>query len=456
MRSLFRFRRRNPGQVWAWATYDFANSAFATTILAVVFNAYYAGTVAGGSEGTMLWGTRVPGATMFTLFMAASMILIALTSPILAAFSDLSGLKKRMLGLHLGLGVVSTALLYTVDKGEWLWGGILFVVAQIGFAGGNVFYNAMLYDVADPEDYGKVSGLGWAWGYIGGGLLLGVNLIMLRYPGLLGLPEGFFGVQHCFVSVAIWWVVFAIPIFRYVPTAKGKIKRRIGQNLRAAFGSLGEIFRRLRDLPNLTKYFIAFLLYNDGIETIIVMAAIFANQELAFSSSDLIVFFLVIQFVGFFGSLFFGWLVDRIGGRRAILASLIGWLVVVVWAWKLGTFGDAVREFWILGVITGLVMGGSQAASRSLQATLIPPGRSAEFFSFFGISGKFAGAVGPLIFGLAVLLTGSLREGILSLLVLFGGGFLMLLIVKEEKGRVEALSFEQVRMDRAAHEFPQD
>lgn len=434
MLKLFRFRRRNAGEVWAWATYDFANSAFATTILAVVFNAYYAGTVAGGSEGTLIGGTRVPGATMFTLFVAASMILIALTSPILAALSDLSGLKKRMLGLHLSIGVTATALLYTVDKGEWLWGGLLFVLGQLGFAGGNVFYNAMLYNVADPEDYGKVSGVGWAWGYIGGGLLLGINLVMLQ--------SGRFTVQDCFLSVAIWWLIFSIPIFRSVRVPRGTAGGTAGESIRAATASLKEILGRLRELPNLAKYFIAFLLYNDGVETVIVMAAIFGNQELAMNSRDLILFFLVIQLVGFFGSLFFGWLVDRAGGKKAILWALAGWLIVVLWGWRLGMFGNALREFWILGVLTGIVMGGSQAASRSLQATLIPPGRSAEFFSFFGISGKFAGAVGPLIFGLAVLLTGSLRQGILSLVVLFGGGFLMMLTVHETKGRTEALHFE--------------
>lgn len=442
MLNLFRFRRRNAGQVFAWATYDFANSAFATTILAVVFNAYYAGTVAGGSDGTLIGGTRIPGATMFTLFVAASMILIALTSPILAALSDLSGLKKKMLALHLAIGAGATALLYTVNEGEWLWGGMLFVFGQLGFAGGNVFYNAMLYDVADPDDFGKVSGVGWAWGYIGGGLMLGLNLIMLRYPEWLGFPPGTFTVHHCFLSVAIWWGVFAIPIFRSVRVPGGTDSGRIRERIGKATASLREIFRRLRDLPNLTKYFIAYLLYNDGVETVIVMAAIFGSQELAMSSSDLIAFFLVIQFVGFFGALFFGWLVDRAGGRNAILWAIGGWLIIVLWGWQLGFFGDALREFWILGMLTGLVMGGSQSASRSLQASLIPPGRSAEFFSFFGISGKFAGAVGPLIFGLAVFLTGSLRQGILSLVVLFGGGFLMLLTVRERDGRREALSYE--------------
>jgi UMF1 family MFS transporter len=445
VRSLFQFRRQNPGQVWAWATYDFANSAFATTILAVIFNSYYAGVVAGGSEGVFLLGRRVPGASMFTLFVALGIMVVAVAAPVLAALSDLHGLKKRMLALHVALGVVSTALLYTVSAGEWLWGGILFLIAQVGFAGGNVFYNAMLHDIADPEDYGKVSGLGWAWGYIGGGLLLGVNLVMLRYPELLGLPEGTFTVHHCFISVAVWWVVFSIPIFRSVPATGSVRGQGFLTNLRNAVKTLNRVLPRLRELPHFTRFFFAFLLYNDGIETIIVMASIFASQELGFSNAELITFFLMIQGLAFFGSLFFGWLADRAGNRRSVLLSLLGWLVIVLWAWKLGLWGDARREYWILGVLTALVMGGSQAASRSLQAALIPPARSAEFFSFFGISGKFASALGPLIFGAAVFLTGSLRAGILSLIVFFAGGALLLLFVNEEQGRRQALEFDQPR-----------
>jgi len=443
VRSLFQFRRQNPGQVWAWATYDFANSAFATTILAVIFNSYYAGVVAGSAGGVFLMGRRVPGATMFTLFVALGMILVAVTSPVLAALSDLHGLKKRMLALHLGLGVISTALLSTVGAGEWLWGGILFLMAQMGFAGGNVFYNAMLYDIADPEDYGKVSGLGWAWGYIGGGLLLSVNLVMLRFPQLLGMPEGAFTVHHCFLSVAVWWAVFSIPLFRGVPAAASVSGKGLLSNLRGAVAALNRVLPRLRELPHFTRFFLAYLLYNDGIETIIVMASIFASQELGFSNAELITFFLMIQGIAFLGSLFFGWLADRAGNRRSVLISLLGWLIVVLWAWKLGLFGDARREYWILGVLTALVMGGSQAASRSLQAALIPPARSAEFFSFFGISGKFSSALGPLIFGAAVFLTGSLRAGILSLIVFFAGGALLLLFVNEEQGRRQALEFDQ-------------
>jgi UMF1 family MFS transporter len=438
---LFDFRRRNPRQVWAWATYDFANSAYATTILAVIFNVYYARVVAGGAEGTVLFGTRVPGATMFTLFVAAAMIVVAVSSPFLAALSDVGGMKKRMLAYHLGIGVLSTALLYTVGAGQWLWGGILFLLGQIGFAGGNVFYNSMLHDVADPDDYGKVSGIGWAWGYLGGGLLLVVNLVMLQYPQLLGLPKDTFTVQHCFLSVAIWWALFSIPLFRAIPESRAAVPN-LRHQIAAATRSLKTVLRRLRELPHFARFFFAFLLFNDGIETVIVMAAIFGDQELHLASGSLILFFLLVQAVGLVGSLIFGWLADRIGNRTSIIISLIGWLIVVVWAWQLGIFGNALLEYWLLGIVAGLVLGGSQAASRSLQANLIPPAKSAEFFSFFGISSRFASAIGPLMFGLAVFLTGSLRLGILSLIVFFAAGFLLLLTVNESEGHAQALRFE--------------
>ena len=442
MSGLFTFRRQNPGQVWAWATYDFANSAYATTIMAVIFNTYYAGVVAGGPDGTMIWGVRIPGASLFTFFVALSMILIAITSPLLATLSDLSGLKKRMLALHLAVGVISTAALYFVSKGDWLWGGILFLLSQLGFAGGNVFYNAMLYDIADAQDFGKVSGLGWAWGYIGGGLLLAINLVMLQFPQLIGFAKGTFTVQDCFLSVAIWWAIFSIPILRTVPTDEVSGTVHLKQSLRSSIQTLNRLLPRLKELPNFSRFFFAYLLFNDGIETVIVMASIFGNQELHLSQTVLIMFFLMVQFVAFFGSLVFGWLADELGNRTTILISLVGWLLIVVWGWQLGIFGNAVREFWILGVITAIVMGGSQAASRSLQAVLIPEKRSAEFFSFFGISGKFASAVGPLIFGLAVLLTGSLRLGMLSLIIFFLAGFLLLLRVNEDQGRLQAEQFE--------------
>jgi len=436
--KFFSFRRRNPGQVAAWATYDFGNSAFATTILAVIFNKYYAGVVAGGAEGVSVLGTKVPGAAVFSFFVSASMILVALLGPILSALSDLGQFKRRMLLAHTAVGVTATMLLATLGPGDWQIGGLWFIFAQFGFAGANIFYNAMLIDVADPEDFAKVSSIGWAWGYLGGGLLLALNLVMLQYPGLLGAAPGTFTVQHCFLSAAIWWAVFTIPLaVSYRSSSPTSQSVRIAD----AFRALGRSVRGLKKLPNFARFFVAYLLYNDGVETVIVMASIFGDQELKLGTGELVLFFLMVQGVAFVGSLIFGWIADRFDNRRAILIGLFVWSVVSLWGWQLGWLGDARIEYWYLGVLAGLVMGGTQAASRSLQAALIPPNSSAEFFSFFAISGKFASAVGPAIFGVAVWLTGSLRSGMLSLLVFFVLGAWLLWRVNEPRGREEALAF---------------
>jgi len=439
--GFFSFRRKNPGQVFAWATYDFGNSAFATTILAVIFNKYYAGVIAGGAEGVAVMGTQVPGTTVFSFFVSASMILVALLGPLLSALSDLGHLKRRMLLLHTAIGVAATMMLATLGEGDWLIGGVWFTIAQFGFAGAAIFYNAMLLDIADPQDYAKVSSIGWAWGYLGGGMLLAVNLVMLQYPHLLGLPAGFFTVQHCFLSAAVWWAVFTIPIalsVRGQPSAKTV---RIKQAFRALLRSL----RSLRKLPTFSRFFFAYLLYNDGIETVIIMASIFGDQELHMETGELVLFFLMVQGVAFVGSLIFGVIANRWNNRDAVLLGVGIWSLVALWGWQLGWMGDALQEYWFLGILAGLVLGGTQAASRSLQATLIPPSQSAEFFSFFAVSGKFASAVGPAIFGIAVWITGSLRIGMLSLLIFFVLGAWLLWGVSEEQGRREALDFQSNR-----------
>lgn len=437
MSGFFSFRRRNPGQVFAWATYDFGNSAFATTILAVIFNKYYAGVIAGGANGVSLFGSQVPGTTVFSFFVSASMILVALLGPMLSALSDLGHLKRRMLLLHTGVGVFATTMLATLGEGDWLVGGLWFTLAQFGFAGGAIFYNAMLLDIAEPQDYAKVSSIGWAWGYLGGGLLLAVNLVMLQYPQLLGAAKGAFTVQDCFLSAAIWWAVFTIPVALKVKGEATQTQANIKQAFRALVGSL----KSLNKLPNFARFFFAYLLYNDGIETVIVMASIFGDQELHLETGELVLFFLMVQGVAFVGSIVFGMIANKWNNRNAILLGVAIWSLVALWGWQLGWMGNAVGEYWFLGILAGLVMGGTQAASRSLQAILIPPQKSAEFFSFFAISGKFASAVGPAIFGLAVWMTGSLRVGMLSLLIFFLLGGWLLWGVSEACGREEALAY---------------
>ena len=441
--SFFRFKYKNPREVLGWSFYDVANSAFATSVMAVIFNKYYAGVVAGGAEGTVFsilgWHIRVPGASMFNFTVALAMIVVAITAPLLGAIADFSGVKKRFLFWYCVGGSIFTALLATVGPGDVLWGGFLFMLGLIGFSGGNAFYNALLPEIAAKEDLGKVSGIGWALGYIGGGLCLLVNLCMLQYPKVLGLREPT-SIGAVFPVVGIWWFVFALPTFLWVKErAPRQIKPANQSYFNIGITRLRKTYKQLHRFRELWKFLLAYFLFNDGIETVIIMAAIFGDQVLHMSSGQLIMFFLLIQGVAFFGALGFGWMVDWIGNKKTLIITLITWTVVVFWAYFIGIFTDPVKEYYFLGVLVGIVMGGSQSAARSLQASFVPIQNSAEFFSFFAISGKFASVMGPLTFGLVTLITGSLRTGILVLVVFFLAGLGILLTVDETKGTAEAL-----------------
>ena len=317
-------------------------------------------------------------------------------------------------------------------------GAIFFIIANIGFAEGNVFYNAFLPEISTEQNIGRISGLGWALGYIGGGALLAVNLIMLKYPEWLGFPVGYFTVQDCFLSVAFWWLIFSLPTFLFLEERAQKTFPSFRKSyFSEGYQRLQHTFRRIQTFKELTKFLVAFLIYNDGIETVIVMASIFGANVLGMETGEIILFFLMIQGIAFFGSLVFGFLADAIGNKRTVMISLGIWSFIVLWAFRLGILWDPKTEFWILGVLAGLVMGGSQAASRSLQGIFTPDANSAEFFAFFGVSGKFASVFGPLIYGILIAITGSVQSGILSVLLFFIIGMAILWTVNEKKGMEE-------------------
>jgi len=424
-------------EIFGWVMYDFANSAFATTILAVIFNQYFATVVAGGEKGVDLLGFRLHGASFFTFSLSLSMALSAVLSPFLGAVADSSGMKKRFLMIFCYTAVLFTGLLYFVHAGDYWMGATLFIIANIGFSGGNVFYNAFLPEISTRGNIGRVSGMGWAWGYIGGGTLLALNLVMLQYPEKIGFPAGAFTVQDCFLSVALWWLIFSAPTFVFVK------ERGIGTDpsrrlsFRAGYRRLKHAFQQIRTFRELTTFLVAFLIYNDGIETVIVMASIFGAEVLGMQTHELILFFLMIQGIAFLGSLVFGWLADAIGNKRTILITLGVWSLIVIWAFQLGLFWDRKTEYWVLGILVALVMGGSQAASRSLQGLFTPEANSAEFFGFFAVSGKFASVFGPLIYGILVAVTGDVQSGILSVLIFFLAGMAILWTVDEKKGMEE-------------------
>src|SRR4030043_1523949 len=425
-------------EIFGWAMYDFANSAFATTILAVIFNQYFATVVAGGERGIEFFGYHLHGASFFTFSVALSMAITAMLAPFLGAVADASASKKRFLMIFCYIGILFTGCLYFVHAGNYWRGAIFVVIANIGFAGGNVFYNAFLPEISTDQNIGRISGLGWALGYVGGGVLLGINLIMLKYPGWLGLPDKYFTVQDCFLSVALWWLIFSLPIFLFLRERGQKSLPPFEKNyFNEGYQRLQHTFRRIKTFRELTKFLAAYLIYNDGIETVIVMASIFGAQVLGMETGEIILFFLMIQGIAFFGSLIFGFLADAIGNKKAVIISLGIWSLIVIWAFKLGIIWDPKTEYWILGVLAGIVMGGSQAASRSLQGIFTPDANSAEFFGFFAVSGKFAPVFGPVIYGILVAITGNVQSGILSVLIFFLVGMAILWTVNEKKGMEE-------------------
>jgi UMF1 family MFS transporter len=300
-----------------------------------------------------------------------------------------------------------------------------------------MFLNAFLPEISTPGNIGRISGLGWALGYIGGGTLLAINLIMLKYPGWLGYPEGYFTVQDCFLSVALWWFVFSLPTFLLLKERRKGFPSTEGNRFRQGVDRLRHTFRRIRTFRELTKFLVAFLIYNDGIETVIVMASIFGAQVLGMRTEEIILFFLMIQGIAFFGSVAFGFLADAIGNKKTVMISLGIWSFIVIWAFTLGIFFDPLTEYWILGALAGVVLGGSQAASRSLQGLFTPEENSAEFFGFFAVSGRFASVFGPLVYGILIAITGNVQSGILSVLLFFVVGMVILWTVDERKGMEE-------------------
>jgi UMF1 family MFS transporter len=336
------------------------------------------------------------------------------------------------------VAILSTGLLYFVREGHYWRGAFFFVMANIGFAGGNVYYNAFLPEISNDENIGRISGLGWALGYIGGGVLLAINLIMLKYPHWLGFPSGYFSVQDCFLSVALWWFLFSLPTFVFIKERTQEAGLRFQRNhFGEGYRRLRQTLRRVKSFRELTKFLVAYLIYNDGIETVIVMASIFGAEVLGMETGEIILYFLMIQGIAFFGSLLFGVLADVIGNKKAIMISLCVWSFIVIWAFTLGIIWNPKTEYWILGALAAIVMGGSQAASRSLQGIFTPDANSAEFFGFFAVSGKFASVFGPLIYGILITITGSVRSGILSVLFFFVIGMAILWTVDETKGMKE-------------------
>lgn len=424
----------------AWALYDWANSAFATTIMAAMLPIYYANVAAvelAPHLRTAYWG--------YTSGIALA--LLAVFAPVLGAIADVTGGQKKFLAVFTLIGSLSTMLLWYVGRGDWPLASGLFLIGNIGFAGSLVFYDAMLPSVAKPEEVDRVSTAGYAIGYVGGGVLLALNLAWTLKPELFGFPDKGVAARASFVSVGIWWLFFSIPLFRRVPGVKGtRAANEKGHAVLVGFRRLVATGRDIRRYKQVVIYLIGFWFYTDGIGTIIKMATMF-GAEIGIGETHLIGALLLVQFLGIPATFAFGALAARIGAKAGLMVSLVVYAGICI----LGYFMTAAWQFWALAVLVALVQGGSQALSRSLYAVIVPRSKAAEFFSFNSVFSKFAGIFGPFLFGWVAETTGSSRGSILFLISFFVVGMICLALLDVEEGRRVAEAAErELRTARSA------
>jgi len=400
---------------WGWAFYDFGNSAFSTIVMAGFFPVFFKEYWNAGLDVTE---------STFRLGMANSLasLLIVLMAPVLGAIADSLNRRKAMLFCFAFLGILMTAGLYLVGQGNWFAAAILYVLAMIGFSGSNVFYDSLLPFVSGPDDVDQTSALGFSLGYLGGGLLLAFNVLMSLYPGWFGFADTTTVVRVSFLIVALWWLVFSLPLMWLVEEPAGSAAARPDKILREGFVRIWRTLHEVRALRNVWLFLVAYWLYIDGVDTFIRMAVDY-GLSLGFSHNTLIMALLITQFTGFPAALAFGWLGSKFGPKVGILLGLSVYVAVTLWA----SVMNSALEFYVLAFAIGLAQGGVQALSRSLYARMIPPGRTAEFFGFYNMLGKFAAIIGPVMVGWVGVVTGNPRFGILSLLVLFllGAALLM-------------------------------
>jgi len=410
---------KSRSQIWAWALYDWANSAFSTTVMAGFFPVFF----------KQYWsaGTPVTEST-FQLGVANSLssIIIVLLAPLLGAIADRGGTRKHFLLAFTLMGAICTAGLYAVEKGDWQMAAIFYMLATVGFAGSLIFYDALLINVAHHDDLHRVSAFGFALGYLGGGVLFAFNVAMTLAPGLFGLADAAEAVRISFVTVAVWWILFTVPLMLKVHEPRGT--RGEGNALVAGWRRLSATFREVRALRNVFLFLIAYWCYIDGVDTVIRMAVDY-GLALGFPSESLIVALLIVQFVGFPAAIIYGHLGVKYGPKLGLYFGIVVYSGVVAW----GTQMTTVEEFYVMAGVIGLVQGGIQSLSRSLYARLIPPEKSAEFFGFFNIMGKFAAILGPLLVGWTAVATENSRLSLLSLLILFGLGAWFLRGVDERR-----------------------
>lgn len=428
----------DPKEIFGWAMYDWANSAFSATVVTVFLGPYLTSLVKAVADVdglVYLLGIPLRYDSFFAYCTAVSVVLQVFVLPILGAVADYSHLRKFFLQFFCVLGALATALLFFLRTGlHWLGAG-LYIVANLAFGASIVFYNAYLPDIASPARRDQVSAFGWGLGYLGGGILLLLNLLLFTFRESLGLAADV-AVRLSLASAGIWWLLFAQFSFVRLRSRYPRVQLPSGETyLSIAFEQLRRTFRAMRRLPETLKFLVAYLFYNDGVQTVIALASVFGAEELKLETSTLIQVILMVQFVAFVGALAFGQVAQWTGAKIAIVITLAVWCAVTVYAYQ---FLYTELQFWLMAAVVAFVMGGSQALSRSLFSQLIPKGKEAEFFAFYEISERGTSWIGFVLFGLVNQLAGSLRAGILALIALFVIGLVLLLFVNVARGAEQA------------------
>lgn len=413
----------NKKQVLSWALYDWANSAYATTVMAGFFPVFFKQYWNNSAEATQ---------STFQLGLANSLagIIVVILAPILGAIADRSSAKKKFLLFFAVMGMVMTGCLFLVEKGDNVLAIMLYIFATLGFMGGNIFSDSLIVDVSEEYERDLVSSIGYALGYLGGGLLFALNVAMTLWPESFGLVDSAQAVRLSFISVALWWAVFSIPVFLFVKESTSTRKKTGVSAFTSGFKQLLETFHEIRRLRVVFIFLLAYWLYIDGVDTVVRMAVDY-GMSIGFDSNNLITALLITQFVGFPATIVFGFIGQKIGAKSGIMIAIGVYIIVVIWAYYM----KDISEFYMIAVVIGLVQGGIQSLSRSFYSRIIPKVKSAEFFGFYNMWGKFAAIIGPLLMGWVGVMTGSSRISILSIALLLVAGAVILYFVDEKQGK---------------------
>jgi UMF1 family MFS transporter len=416
-----------------WCMYDFANSAFYTTVITLFLGPYLTALATNAADASGYvhpFGIPIYARSFWSYAVSLSVILQVTFLPMVGAIADYGRRKKEVLGATAYLGALSTIAMFFLEGSDYLLGGLLFLIANVAFGAAEVIYNSFLPEIAPPADRDTVSSKGYAYGYIGGGVLLALNLALFMGAGKIGITEGM-AVRISLSSAGAWWAIFTIPTLMTLHN-RGPVHRLPpGESaLRTTIQQLAQSLASLRGYPQAALFLVAFLLFNDAIQTVIALASQFGSDELKIPQAQMTLAILMVQFVAFFGSLGFNWVASKTSAKRAVAASLVIWIAVVVYIFWVTT----TVQFFAMAAVVALVLGGSQALSRSLFAQLVPKGREAAYYGVYEITDKGTSWICPIIFGLALQFTKSFRMAILSLVFFFVAGLLVLLKVNVEQG----------------------